>query len=417
MSKNSLLLINSLDIPYFEDLEEFSKAIGLSKKLIYILTNNTENYYHFKDIPKKSGKHRTIFIPSYTLKIVQKWILNNILNKLKPSDFAMAFRKSTTENRFDIKKNASYHANSLYGLSIDLCDFFPSISSNKVFRIFKSIGYNNTASTILTNLCTLDGSLPQGAVCSPALSNLICIILDKRLSGLCSKRGILYTRYADDMYFSCDNKGLLLKLLPIINTIINDEGFMINKDKLHFHTPKNKHQITGIIVDHSNEKNELKASKELKRKIRSEIFQCIMSGAYESSKHIKGEISYVCYIQKENTKSFKESIIKYINKVSKKVEYFPELVDAYNANFFYKEQEHLEYQNITKLELINDGMDIAEYEHLLFSTKNMIYQSRKDYINKKRIKDICEYKNWPKEIIDNALNVSNDVISDNESPF
>ena len=47
----------------------------------------------------------------------------------------------------------------------------------------------------------------------------------------------------------------------------------------------------------------------------------------------------------------------------------------------------------------------------------MIYQSRKDYINKKRIKDICEYKNWPKEIIDNALNVSNDVISDNESPF
>ena len=112
MQKNNLLLINSLGIPYFECLEEFSRIIGLSTKLIYLLTNKTESYYSFKKIPKKDGTKRIIAIPSYTLKITQRWILKNILNKIRPSDYAMAFRKSSNNNKFDIKKNAYYHSDS-----------------------------------------------------------------------------------------------------------------------------------------------------------------------------------------------------------------------------------------------------------------------------------------------------------------
>ena len=125
----------------------------------------------------------------------------------------MAFRKGKD---YGHKQNALYHSNTLYGLALDLKDFFPSITASKVYTIFSSLGYNNFAATILTNLCTLDGKLPQGSACSPALSNIICITLDKRLIGLCEKRGIRYSRYADDMYFSCDDKALLLKNFPII---------------------------------------------------------------------------------------------------------------------------------------------------------------------------------------------------------
>ncbi len=412
MSNNSTILINSLNIPYFENLEEFSRTIGLSTKLIYLLTNNTENYYRFKEIPKKTGEKRVIAIPSYTLRITQRWILQNILNKLRPSDYAMAFRKSTSHNKFDIKKNAYYHSESLYGLSIDLSDFFPSISAAKVFSVFKSIGYNNTASTILTNLCTLKNRLPQGAVCSPALSNLICIRLDNRLFGLCSKRGILYTRYADDMYFSCDNKGLLLKLFPIIEKIIKDEGFVINQNKLHYHTPKNKHLITGVLISHLNGNSELKAPKELKRKIRAEIFRCIMTGNYENTEHIKGEIAYVCFIQNENKYNFKESIIRYINKTSKKVEYFNELVNAYNENFLFSEQEPLSFLDVNELELNIPKEFSEDYDNYLFETIEMIFQNRKEYINKHHLTDICSYDNWPKAITEKAM----DVLGD-ETPF
>ena len=46
--------------------------------------------------------------------------------------------------------------------------------------------------------------------------------------------------------FSCDDKLLLLKNYPIIKKIIEDEGFLLNERKTHFHTPSNKKQITGI---------------------------------------------------------------------------------------------------------------------------------------------------------------------------
>ena len=412
MQKNNLLLINSLGIPYFECLEEFSRIIGLSIKLIYLLTNKTESYYSFKEIPKKNGTKRIIAIPSYTLKITQRWILKNILNKIRPSDYAMAFRKSSNNNKFDIKKNAYYHSDSLYGLSIDLSDFFPSINAAKVYRIFKGIGYNNTASAILTNLCTLENKLPQGAVCSPALSNLICMRLDRRLFGLCAKRGVLYTRYADDMYFSCDNKGLLLKMFPIIEKIIKSEGFIINQDKLHYHTPKNKHLITGVVISHSNDTSELKVSKEFKRKIRAEIFRCIMTGNYENAAHIKGEISYVCFIQSENRQDYKQSIIQYINRTSKKIEYFCELVDAYNENFFYDEQEPLEFLDINKLEIDCPEKDIDNYDQYLFGTIEAIFQYRKEYIKNNNLTDICKDQTWPKDTTEHESDVSSE-----ETPF
>ena len=64
-------------------------------------------------------------IPSYTLHIVQRWILVKILNKLLPSDYAMAFRKG---EKYGHKQNAYYHAGTLYGLSIDLEDFLGSVA-------------------------------------------------------------------------------------------------------------------------------------------------------------------------------------------------------------------------------------------------------------------------------------------------
>lgn len=337
MSKNNLnhsLLMDSLGIPNFSNIYEFSDTIGFSTTLLYCLSRNTEKYYTIKEIPKKDGSKRIIYIPSETLKIIQKWILVNILDKIKPTNSAMAFRKSDNKPVYNIKQNAYYHSQSLYGLSIDLRDFFSSIKSNKVYHVFRNIGYNLFASTILTNLCTLDGFLPQGAVCSPALSNLVCINLDNRMIGLCEKRNILYTRYADDMYFSCDNKVLLLRFYPVIEQIIVDEDFTINKDKVCYQTRKNKRLITGVTVSYSNTIPELKASRELKRKIRAEIFKSIVTGDYSKKDHIKGEIAFVSFIEGHN---YINHIKNYIAKNAEKIIWYPELVKAYNSNLFYSD--------------------------------------------------------------------------------
>ena len=404
MSHNmSSVLTSSLKIPYFETMQELSELTRLSPRLLYCLSKKTKNYYRTNFIPKKNGKLKEISIPSYTLHIVQRWILVKILNKLLPSDYAMAFRKG---EKYGHKQNAYYHAGTLYGLSIDLEDFFPTITSNKVYTIFADLGYNKFAATVLTNLCTLDGKLPQGSACSPAISNLICLTLDKRLIGLCQKRGIRYSRYADDMYFSCDDKILLLKAFPVILKIVEDEGFVPNEKKIHFHTPANKKQITGITVvaTHSENYIELKAPRKLKQKIRAEIFTCFMSGKYDNRNHILGEINYVDFIERENKLGYLERIKHYIEKQVTKIELFPELVLAYNSNKFFKDLPDAELKEI----------DIDTEEKWIFLSD--IFEERKRFLQEKGLKDVCQYTNWPETIVHVSSNFSGDSI-DSESPF
>lgn len=375
------LLIDSLSLPRFNTLDELAKLTGLSTRLLYCLSMKTSNYYKQTSIPKHNGAPREISIPSYTLQILQRWILVNILNKISSSNRAMAFRRGS---RFGHKQNANYHSHTLYGISIDLKDFFPSITADKVYTVFANIGYDNFAATILTNICTLDGKLPQGSACSPAISNIVCITLDKRFIGLCEKRGIRFTRYADDMYFSCDDKSLLLKNFPIIRKIIEDEGFILNERKIHFHTPSNHKRITGITVasSHMDGVVELKAPKKLKKKIRAEIFRCIMSGSYDTKAHILGEITYVKFIEKENATPYLPRIKKYIDATAQKISIFPELVKAYNENLFFDDLDHIEVQ---KVKIADEG-DFACCEYKL--------KERKNYLSKNSLTDICQYSEW-----------------------
>ncbi len=401
--KNNSLIINSLGFPQIDDIHDLSKQIRLSTRLLYCLSMQTKSYYKSHEILKKDKSPRKVYAPSYTLYIVQKWILKNILNKVQPSQRAMAFRVG---NKYGCKANAKFHIGTLYGLSIDLKDFFPSIKADKIFTVFQNLGYNNLSATILTNLCSLNNELPQGGVCSPALSNLVCRSLDNRLIGLCEKRAVRYTRYADDMYFSCDNKDLLHKIHPIIIKIINDEGYVINDKKTHFHTPSNRKQITGItVVDTENTTgNILKAKKDFKKNIRTNIHKSIITGDYSDMARILGLITYVNFIESAIDNSYLQKVKDYIKKTSDKIIHNKELVDAYNSNKFYKDIPDLIYQpyNWSKM----DEYDLDELSSLL--------ESRKEYLHKKDMDDICKYDGWPDFVFNYNIK---EYRSDDESPF
>lgn len=402
MSKTNFgLLMKALELPQFNNIQELSGLIGVTESLIYCLSKRTEQYYKKFSIPKKSGGIRQIYIPSYTMKIIQKWILRNILDKVKPSNQAMAFRKGSN---FSCKANAVFHKETRYGIAIDLENFFDNISAKRVYGVFRNLGYSSKSATILTNLCTLDDFLPQGAVCSPSLSNLVCLSLDARLSGLCEKRRIRYSRYADDMYFSSDNQDVLKKTVPIIRKILTDEGFCVNERKIYYHTPSNRKQINGITIHRKEfDCSEIKAPKELKRKIRTEIYRAIMSGDYSSKDHIIGEIMYVAYIEPD----YLNRIKKYIVSISNKIKIFPELVEQYNNNLFFRD---IDKATITPLNDIESEFDNCDefFEYML-----NLFSNRKCYIEKCKINDICHYINWPP--VDESFESEN--CSEKDLPF
>ena len=102
------------------------------------------------------------------LKYIQRWILDNILSKIKVSEFATGFCANCS-----IVDNAKYHINKECVINIDIKDFFPSISFERIFRVFAYYGYTKEVSFFLAKLCTYEDELPQGSPASPMLSNIV----------------------------------------------------------------------------------------------------------------------------------------------------------------------------------------------------------------------------------------------------
>lgn len=322
-------LLESIGLPVFEDISSLAEVTRLSEKLIYFLTKEDASgrYKTFK-IPKKDGSFRDINAPCYSLKVLQRWVLENILYKISVSQYSIGFKKDCCGS--PLVQCAERHKNQLYILKIDLKDFYPSVNREMVYTQFIRLGYNTYVANLLTNLCVHHGELPQGAVTSPYLANLVCYNLDLRIAGYCNKRDIIYTRYADDLTFSCDNKDILSNIYGMVKKMVEAEGFKVNERKTQFQTPKGHKEVLGITVNEGY----VKAPKEMKRLVRSMIHYQIISGDYSDNDKIRGYVAYISSIEK----NYRKKIIKYYGKfLNDPITLFPELVDKFNDNKLFKE--------------------------------------------------------------------------------
>ncbi len=348
------MVLESLELPSFSDVETLAEVTRLTEKLIYFLSKeDAEGRYKKFYIPKKDGSFREINAPCMSLKMVQKWIFQNILYKVRVSPYSFGFIKNN--KGCPLVRCAERHRNNLYILKIDLKDFYPSISREKIYIQFLELGYNTYASNLLTNLCTLEKRLPQGAVTSPFLANLVCYRLDTRIAGYCNKRDITYTRYADDLTFSSDNRDMVRNLYSMIKKIVEDEGFIINQKKTQFLSPKVHKKIVGVTVNDGV----LKASKLLKRNVRAMIHYQVITGDYSCNEQIRGYIAFINSIEENYRRKIKKYICKFLNDP---ITLFPDAVQKFNDN-----------------KLFNDLPDMAEHDILDF-VDYIDYKDRDDYM-------------------------------------
>ncbi|MBK1781591.1 retron St85 family RNA-directed DNA polymerase [Advenella sp. WQ 585] len=303
-STANIYRLKNLGLPPLATIEDIANATRLSPEYIKYLAFRTNFLYKTFTIPKRSGGNRKIANPSRALKGIQGWILRNILDKLSSSEFSMGFEKGTS-----ILDNALPHTGSTFILTIDLEDFFPSITGEKIFGVFNSIGYSRSISHILANLCLFEGRLPQGAPTSPKLANLVCSRLDSRINGYTGPKGIVYTRYADDITLSSQSLNKLYKAYNFIPFILQDEGFSLNPNKTIFSGTRKKKSVTSLIISGDT----VGIGREKYREIRSK-FHKEFTGITTNKEHLHGWISFINSVDRKSSIKLKNYIACLIEK-------------------------------------------------------------------------------------------------------
>lgn len=294
------LLDNNL--PVIFDIAHLSLLIGMAISNLTKMLFSEERFYTQAKIPKKCGGYRELDIPSVELKYIQRWILDNILSNIKVSDYATGF--CTNKSILD---NAVVHLGKYCIVNLDIKDFFPSITFERVYRIFSYYGYTNEVSFALTKLCTFRGKLPQGSPASPYLSNICCLRLDYRLNAVACKYEASYSRYADDITFSGNND--IKSIITVASKIIIDEQFSVNDKKTRIAYPHQRQEVTGLLVNGS----QVRIPKNYKRNLYQQLYYCKKFGVQSHlekincnkaffKEHVYGKIYFVNLVEPEEAK-------------------------------------------------------------------------------------------------------------------
>ena len=243
---------------YAENTRELARTLGVKyKQLNYVLygydeigLRGTDKYYKSFDLNKKNGGVRHINAPTGELLHIQKKISKILQASIKTNDISHGFNVGKS-----IYSNAKVHLNKRYVLNLDLEDFFDSVHFGRVRGFFiknNSFKCTENVATILAQLTCYNGKLPQGAPSSPVLTNLICNIMDYHILKIVKKYKLNYTRYADDMTFSTNDKNFLElynQFIIDITAEVNKSGFNINDRKTRLQYKDSRQEVTGLIVN------------------------------------------------------------------------------------------------------------------------------------------------------------------------
>jgi retron-type reverse transcriptase len=216
---------------------------------------------------KERNKVREIAEPKPELKMKQRQILHWLCARgIGASKYAHGFvrgKSTVTAAKLHTGKNVI--------LKMDLNDFFPSISKQRVLHTLMKEGIEKETAENIAESCTLSNYLPQGAPTSPFLANIVAKNLDYRLAGLCKSWKpnfkIHYTRYADDLIFS-SNLRKLNHIIPAAARIVEQEGFKVNHAKTRVLRNSNRQKVLGLVVN-----DKVNVKRDYWRNLRAELHQ------------------------------------------------------------------------------------------------------------------------------------------------
>lgn len=303
-------------------IEIIAKKTMLPSSIVMSFVNTAPYRYKKYYLAKNNGGVREIAQPSRELKVMQRLMLDKLAPYLPVHDNAYAYIEKKS-----IKTNAQRHVNNEYFLKLDFEDFFNSIKPTDFINVLLNNGFesNENLLALLSKLFFYKKtkksglSLSVGAPSSPLISNAVMYEFDVKVSLLCAEEGIVYTRYADDLTFSCNQKGKLIGFHKNIVNILRkmkSPKIRLNEKKTIYASRSVSRRVTGLII---NNEGAVSLGRHKKRMISSLIHRYTLGQlTVDDIYKLKGYICYAKHIEEVFIQSMtKKYGVEVINSIVK----------------------------------------------------------------------------------------------------
>ena len=258
-----LLDLDQGEVAWFVDAHRLERTVGEQLR-----------HYRWTTVDRPGGV-RLLAAPKPRLKEAQRRVLRHVLQPLPVHDAAHGCVPGRS-----VRTAISPHAGAEAVLQLDLEAFFAGVSAGRVHGLLTgAAGLTEPVAHAVTGLVTTVvpravwrsvpvpttpeardrhsrlgrrlavPHLPQGAPTSPALANLACARLDRRLAGLAASFGAAYTRYVDDLTFSGGAGIARGRLADLVGEVVAEEGFRLNPAKTRSTPSAQRQSVLGAVVN------------------------------------------------------------------------------------------------------------------------------------------------------------------------
>lgn len=201
----------------------------------------------------QAGKTRNLLIPSEKLKALHEFLRLFLLDFLPLNeDVVFSYRKGL--NAYDA---VARHAANKSFFVCDIADFFPSIRRPRVKSTLLTAKDACPIQDLdiwmdrIVDLVCVNDNLPVGFATSPAISNAVLMAFDNALQTYCTSKGLVLTRYSDDIIVSAQESsalnGIYKQVATLLQNTVNGE-FSLHPGKSKFLHSGTKIKLLGMVV-------------------------------------------------------------------------------------------------------------------------------------------------------------------------
>lgn len=230
-------------------LASLAEALRTDESRLLSLAGRANQLYRIaQEIPKNDGSIRYTYNAQKPLKDIHGLIKSQILDRVSFPTYLTGSIKGR-----DYKTNATLHSGAKIVISEDISTFFPATTPVIIFDVWRHFfGFSEEVATCLTRLTTRDGELPQGAITSPQLANLAFWRDEPALHARLATKGIVYSRFVDDLAISSRTHLTTSDKTEVIRSIyrmMRRRGYNPKRKKHGIHTAKGRMTVTKLTVN------------------------------------------------------------------------------------------------------------------------------------------------------------------------